>query len=164
MAMHKMKTTVTLTHPGFFAKDTEVYFSQNQILSYLAAGVVRAAGIQRAVLDLPSCLRDASELMSKLIDVKIQEGSAKQIVGIIGTKLTLLEEIVDFVVHNTAVARLNKRNGELYPKEYSNGTIDLDISQEYQDENEEIDNFTDLGALTRNIINNLIYDHQIVQR
>lgn len=159
-----MKTTVTLTHPGFFDKNTEVYFSQNQILSYLCAGIVRCAGAQRSVLDLSTCLRDAAELLSKLIDVKVQEGTARHIIGIIGTPLKEVEEIVRFVVHNTVVAKLNKRNGELYPEVYGQGNIDLDISHVYQDDAEEDSNFTDLDALTRNVINDLIYDHQLVQR
>lgn len=163
MTTHIMKTTVTITHPGFFEKTQEVYFSQNQILGYLASNIVKQAGVQRAVLDLSGILQECSEFLSAEIHVHVQAGKAKHIVGIVGMRLDTLTPIIENMVEQTSAARLNLRNSEVHGDVYSEGKIELGIGTEYQNENEAPENFTDLGALSRNILNDLIYEQQITQ-
>lgn len=162
MAYRTMKTTVTLTHPGFFNKSTEMYFSPNQILGYLCSHIVAQSGVQRAVLDLSEMLKEAAEVLTQLIDAHVETGSAKHIVGIVGMPLDKVYDMVIHIVNNTKIVGLNKRNEEVYPEVYKDGGISLNIKPVYQSQEEEGSNFAALDALARNIINSLIYDHQIV--
>jgi hypothetical protein len=145
----------SITMPGMYPKDSILYLSHTQISGAFAACMVSCAGIKRSIRDLPVTLEAFSRAIKIELNKCVLEGTADKFVGIYSLEFGQLLEIVQRICETEPeIVKLNERNvnvGIIVATECDDD-MDLDTPG----------NFTDLGALSRNVVNEVVISNQLI--
>lgn len=145
-----MKTSITIgkpkevTMPGFFDNETEIIVTLSSITSGIASEIVRQGGFTFMNMVRP-CVLEAHNLIVNRMDNPVM----------FEIKVRELHELLQELHETTAFVNLNTPKETV--KQFSHLGKFNDINPDAGPSN-----FIDLSALTRNVVNQIVIDHQLL--
>lgn len=138
--------------PGLYPKESVVYFSHTQVVASFAGCVVQCAGVERSISSLPEVISSFARQLKMRLNQLVLDGAVNKSVGIYSMPYGNLFELISEICNsNVSVLSLNERNSTV-----GKGNVEFD---------EDLDspsNFTDIGALSRNTVNEIVIANQLV--